>query len=279
VVITAHGTLEPWALNRSRWKKRATGLLFQDRDLREADCIHVNSQQEIAGVRSYGLRNPIAVIPNGVDLAAFDDLPPRSAFDEVFPQLADKRLCLFLSRLHDKKGLGHLIAAWSRLGRKFDDWHLLIAGPDDGYERRLRDAVTELNLTSSVTIAGPLYGDEKRAALSAAELFVLPSFSEGFSMAVLEAMACGLPVLITSGCNFAEAGLAGAAIEAAATVEGTESGLRELLSRGAAELKAMGELGRALIELRYTWDAVAQRTLELYGWLARGGARPKFVVE
>jgi glycosyltransferase involved in cell wall biosynthesis len=277
VVFTLHGFLEPWALSRSRWKKRLAGWAFQDRDLRLAACIHVNSVSELRNARNYGLRHPAAIVPNGVDLGPFAQMPPREELLRRYPQLKDKRICLFLSRLHRKKGLEHLVRAWHRVARKFQDWHLVIAGPDDGMESRTRSALQTLGLSSSASLIGPLYGRDKLAAYSAADVFLLPSFSEGFSMAVLEAMAAGLPVLVTPGCNFPEAVTAGAAVCVEPTVEGTEAGLRALLGMSEAERREMGRRARRLIQCSYTWDEVARKMLKLYGWLLGGGPRPEFV--
>jgi glycosyltransferase involved in cell wall biosynthesis len=98
-------------------------------------------------------------------------------------------------------------------------------------------------------------------------------------MAVLEALACRLPTLLTPGCNFEEAVAAGAAVEVSPNVEGTENGLRQLLSLGDGERQAMGQRGRALIEQSYTWDRVAEQTLALYAWLCGSGPRPATVME
>ncbi len=254
VVFTAHGSLEPWALRHSGWKKRLTGFAFQNRDLEESACIHVLTAGEGRSVRAYGIRNPIAVIPNGVDLLPFDALPSRSAFDVEHPHLAGKRICLFLSRLHRKKGLGHLIPAWERVSRKFPEWHLVVAGPDDGYEAIVQRMISDRGLDGRITLVGPLNGERKFAALAAASLFVLPSFSEGFSMAILEAMAARLPVLITSACNFPEVDEIGCGLEVAPNVEDTACGLMQILEATEFERKQMGEKGRALVESRYTWD-------------------------
>jgi poly(glycerol-phosphate) alpha-glucosyltransferase len=278
VVFTVHGFLEPWALAHSRWKKRLAGWAFQDRDLHRADCIHVNSRSELASIRAYGLRNPVAIIPNGINLGHFDDMPPGTAFASQFPELRGKRICLFLSRLHEKKGLGHLVEAWSQVARDFGDWQLVIAGPNDGYEPLLRERIAALGVESSVTITGPLYGPQKFAAYSAAEVFVLPSFSEGFSMAILEALAAGLPVLMTPGCNFPEAQAAGAAVMVQPNAEETAAGLRRLISLAPAGLSAMGQQGRQLVKSSYTWNRVADQLLAVYGWLRDRGNRPDCVV-
>jgi poly(glycerol-phosphate) alpha-glucosyltransferase len=279
VVITAHGTLEPWALANSGWKKRLVGWAFQNRDLKRAACIHVNSRAEAAGIRAYGLTQPIAIIPNGVDATFLGPLPGRERFELSLPQTAGKRIVLFMGRLHKKKGLEILIRAWANLASQFPDWILVVAGPDNGFETRTRQLIQELNLAASVLLTGNLQGKSKREALGAAELFVLPSFSEGFSMAVLEAMACGLPVLITFGCNFPEAATSGGAVAVEANVSGVEAGLRRLLSLGDRELQKMGCAARRLIATQYTWDRVAEQTMQLYCWLTGRGPRPEFVLE
>jgi glycosyltransferase involved in cell wall biosynthesis len=212
-----------------------------------------------------------------VDVSPFD-LARES--NVVSTEFHDKRIMLFLSRLHEKKGLGHLIDAWHRVANSHPKWHLVIAGPDDGFERAARARVAELKLAASVTFAGALQGERKHAAFAVAHAFALPSFSEGFSMAILEAMAARLPVLITPGCNFPEVAQADAGVEVQPTVDDTERGLRMLMSMNDIDRRAMGARARALIERSYTWDAVAVKTIELYNWLlGRSSVKPVFVVE
>ncbi len=277
VVMTNHGNLEPWAVNRSAWKKRITAAAFQDWDLHRADCIQVNTESEIDGIRAYGLTCPIAVIPNGIHVPDFHPLPSRERFDEIVPEARGKRVALFMARLHQKKGLGHLIPAWSQLVRKSSDWHLVLAGPDDGFEEAARRLVAESRCGDHISFVGALNGDEKLAALSAAELFVQPSFSEGFSMSIVEALACRLPVLMTPGCNFAAAADAGAALLVEPETPSTFEGLRQLTRLSPSELRQMGERGHELIASTYTWDRVAQQTLQLYHWLINGGTSPEFI--
>jgi glycosyltransferase involved in cell wall biosynthesis len=277
VVFTAHGTLEPWSVQNSGWKKKLVAAWFQNRDLHRASCLIVNNATEIDGIRQYGLKNPIAVIPNGVYLPDLDRPVSPDVFFEKFPNTRGKRIGLFMARIHEKKGLGHLLPAFGRLAAQLPDWHLVIAGPDCGDLERARGIVAEYHIQHRVTFTGALQGDLKASARAAAEVFLQPSFSEGFSMAIIEALACRLPVLLTPGCNFPEAVAAGAAISTEHTDTDCELQLEQLLSRSPQELKAMGQLGRALIESRYQWDNVAEETLVLYRWLIRGGTMPDFV--
>ena len=245
-LIMPHGMLEPWAISRSRWRKRAVGMLLHDRGLRAADCIQALNERELDGIRSYGLKCPVAVIPNGIHIPDFEQLPSERVFHDAFPETRDKRLVLFMGRLHVKKGLEHLLLAWSRVHNQYPEWHLVIAGPDCGFGKRARELVGALKLKNAVTFTDNLQGGLRLAALSAAGCFVLPSFSEGFSVAVLEAFACRLPALITPGCNFREAAAAGAALEVSPDREGTEEGLRNLLSATDRERETMGQRGRCL---------------------------------
>jgi poly(glycerol-phosphate) alpha-glucosyltransferase len=128
-----------------------------------------------------------------------------------------------------------------------------------------------------VTFTGPRYSRDKLSVLAAADAFALPSFSEGFSMAVLEAMACALPVLLTPGCNFPEVARGGAGIEVAPDAAAVEAGLRALCSMSPAQRRDMGVRGRRMVEQRYTWDAVARQMTELYAWVAGGGDVPATV--
>ena len=277
VIYTAHGTLEPWSLARSRWKKRLARLWFQDRDLHQADCIHVNTYNELEGIRRFGLKQPAAVIPNGVDLAAIDAPISGPTFDEMFPQVGGRKICLFLSRLHAKKGLVPLLHAWARIAGDFKDWLLVLAGPDDGGRNEALQLIDALGLQKSVLLTGPLFQDAKRAALAAADVFVLPSFSEGFSMAVLEAMAARLPVLLTPGCNFDAADKADAGIMVNPEPAAVADGLTALLALSDGKRREMGQRGRDLVERSYTWDIVAGQMQALYCWLAGSTAQPDFV--
>jgi glycosyltransferase involved in cell wall biosynthesis len=277
VVFTAHGALEPWALRHSGIKKRVVLAAFQRRDLLDCDCLHVNSEAEAAGVRAFGYRGPVAVIPNGVSVDLFQQPRSPEQFRSSFPGLRGRRVALFMARLHEKKGLGHLIPACANVASRLPDWHLVIAGPDCGAEASTRRLVEHHCLNNRVTFVGQLHGEAKLDALAAAELLVQPSFSEGFSITILEALAAGCPALITPGCNFPAAVESGGALEVPPTIEGTTAGLMRLLSLSPEELAAMGQRGRALVLSHYTWENVARQTSHLYAWLSGAADQPFFV--
>jgi poly(glycerol-phosphate) alpha-glucosyltransferase len=277
-IISPHGMLEPWALRNSRWKKRLAAWAFENQNLRTATCLHALCQSEAEQIRHYGLNNPIAVIPNGIAPAEFSSLPDRSQLEAHFPGLRGRHWVLFLSRIHPKKGLPHLLQAWARI-RKSGDWTLIIAGPDQlGHEAEMKGLATELGLDRDICFTGALQGQEKLAALGGAKLFVLPSFSEGFSMAVLEAAACGLPVLLTPQCHFPDLAGNGGGIEVTPDVAGCEAGLKQLLALSPSELAAMGARGKQLVQKSYTWATVADRMLDVHRWIKGGGSKPECVL-
>jgi glycosyltransferase involved in cell wall biosynthesis len=274
-IISLHGELAKISLRRSAWKKAIIRRLYADRNLRTAACLHALTDQEIEEIRSFGLRNPLAVIPNGVDLETFNDLPPRRAADERWPDLKDKKIILYLSRISPIKGPQFLVKVWCRLARRYQSWHLVIAGPDEfGLQTELETMTRNAGSRDTVTFTGPTYGRDKLVLMGAADVFALPSTMEGFSMAILEAMACRLPVLITPQCNFDEAVNSGAGILTNPDPDNLECSLAELMNASDAQRREMGLRGRKLVEEKYTWDHVAEQTADIYRWLAGGGPAP-----
>lgn len=283
LMISPHGMLEPWALQNSRWKKRLASWWFEDQNLRSAHCLHALCQAEARSIRSYGLRNPIAIIPNAIDAAEMET--PEAEIGKAVSRKRIKleglepgrKILLFLSRLHPKKGLENLLPAWARQ-QQAKEWVLVIAGAGEpAYEQQLRRLVIEYSLERTVLFCGSVYGEDKKQLLAAADAFVLPSFSEGFSMAILEAAASGLPVLLTPECNFPELAAADAALVVAPEATAIETGLNRLLALTDEERKQMGNRGRALVRESYTWPVVADKMLAVYRWLAGAGPKPACV--
>ncbi len=224
------------------------------------------------------MRNPIAVIPNGVELdERASELDPHAVWRQ-YPALQGRKIFLFLSRVHPKKGLPDLLRAWAQTNPQLQNWALVVVGPDElAHESELREIAGGLGIASQITFAGPAYGEQKRLFLAAADAFVLPSLSEGFSMAVLEAAAVGLPILFTSECNFPELAAAGAAIEVPAGQAGILAGLKRFLALTVTERQQMGGRGLELVKQSYTWPAVAKQMTSVYDWLQAGHSRPACV--
>jgi glycosyltransferase involved in cell wall biosynthesis len=267
-VVTPRGMLDPWAVRRSAWKKRIVRLWFEDAHLKNATCIRALNEAEARAIRAFGLTNPIAIVPNGVDLPALG--PDRVPIDP--PTL------LFLGRIDPKKGVHELVRAWARLGPARGDWRLRLVGwGPAAYVDATRRLIDELSLAGSIELAGPLFGAAKDEAFRTAEAFILPSRGEGLPMAVLEAWSYALPVLMTPACNLPEGFTAGAALEIGTDPAAIARGIRGLIALPEAERRAMGARGRRLVEERFTWPRVAAAMAEVYRWVAGGGPRPACV--
>jgi len=277
-LVAAHGMADPWALRHKRWKKRIYLALVEAKNLRRASCLHALSRPEISHLRSIAPRTPICFVPNGVDLARFDDLPARSELEAEHPELEGKFVLLFFGRIHVKKGLDLLAGALGRIAVDRADLHLLVAGNDDGAWPGFRDRMAQLGLTSRMTYLGHVSGQRARQVWAAADAFILPSYSEGFSMAVLEALACRLPSLITTACHFPEVAAALGAVVVNPDSDAVTQGLRDLIDRTVQERARLGQNGRRLVEDHYTWDRQAARLAAVYEWLTGGGTPPDVVV-
>ncbi|MGA2115772.1 MAG: glycosyltransferase [Bryobacteraceae bacterium] len=269
--VSAHGMLESWAVNNKRLKKTIYSALVERRRLRRSACLRALTLTEVGDYRRYGLTNPAVVIPNGISPPGVAD---PGLFLDKFPNLRGRRTVLFLSRIHYKKGLVPLCHAWARISRQFPEATLVIAGPDfENTLKSLKALIVDLGLENRVVLTGMMAGAIKWSALAASECFTLPSFSEGFSVAVLEAMAMGLPVVISHQCNFPEIVDRGCGWLIQPEVEQIADALAELLGAPAERRREIGENGRRLIAAKYNWSTIGQQMADVYDW-TRGGPKP-----
>jgi glycosyltransferase involved in cell wall biosynthesis len=206
IIITIHGLLDTWAVAHHKWKKDLVSFLYQKRLLIKSDLIHIFNNEEEKDLESYLGFKPrnIIKIPNGIRLEDYNDQREKGAFISQFPILQNKKVILFMSRLNVKKGLDLLLPAFQKYNRQFQDSILVLAGPDDGYENTARQFIADNQMENEILLPGMLTGELKKAALRDADVFVLPSYSEGFSIAVLEAMASGLACIVSDKVGFAE---------------------------------------------------------------------------
>lgn len=277
-VIAPHGVLDYWHVRKSKLKKAIAGLLYENANLARCACLQATSDQELRDFRDYGLRNPIARINNGVAEAQLTAIGNAERFRAKHGVSADRRIMLFVSRISVQKGLDMLLHAMDKLRVESSNWMLVIAGYDlEGYEPEVRRLITELKLDERVVFTGPLYGEEKDDAFAAAEVFVLPSRSEGSPMIVLEAMAAGLPIMTTKAAPWEELLKHDCGWWSEISKEGIEESLADVLNHGANYLTDKGERARRLVACEYTWRASAQRCSELYSWLCGEGPKPEFV--
>jgi glycosyltransferase involved in cell wall biosynthesis len=195
-------------------------------------------------------------------------LPDPYVFFARYPETRGRRIVLFLSRLHVKKGLEFLVPAFARVAASRPDLHLVVAGPDEGMGATLRGWIRDAGLETRASIVGMLTGADKLAAFAAATVFVLPSHTENFGVAVLEAMAAGLPVLISDQVNiWREISDAGAGIIVRTETGPVEAGLARLLDHPEIANR-MGQAGRRLAEERFAWPRVAAALEALYAEVA-----------
>lgn len=278
-VITPHGSLEKWAVGKSWWKKRIALSLYERSNLRSASCLHVVGNNEITDCRDFGLRNPVALIPNGVAESWLRSKGNATNFINHFHISPDKRVLLFLSRVTPKKGLPMFLDVLHGMRTKFSDWTFIIAGSDEfGHTEELKNLIIQNRLEESVTVTGPVYGQIKRDAFAAAELFVLPSFSEGSPLVILEALGAGVPVLTTKASPWQDLVQHNCGWWVDISKEAIGEALDDALKRSPEQLKHMGQCGNKLVGAQYNWTRSAQMTIELYEWLLGRKERPDFVI-
>lgn len=262
-VVTPHGMLDPWSLAQSKVKKRAALMLGYRRMLSGAAFIHWLNRDEEALAAPLNLGAPGVVIGNGIFAEELADPPPKGTFRASRPALGDAPYALFMARLHYKKGLDILADAMARLASKRPELHVVVAGPDDGARGDFERRVAGAGVASRVHVVGPLYGTDKLAALVDAAMFVLPSRQEGFSIAITEALACGLPVVVSDACHFPEVAEERCGHVVPLDAAATADRMAELLANP-TEAAAMGERGRRLVFDRFTWPQVARQMTDAY---------------
>lgn len=258
LVYHPHGMFEPWILARSRLKKKIAHLFYENANFKYAKLWRALTSREADQIRAQGITRKVIVAPNGIHLGAFDSI---DSFRREAGGSKNSKTILYLGRIHPKKGLPLLFEAWSSIpeySRK--EWNIVIAGPDElNHRSELESIVDTLGLRKSVVFIGLVEASSKMKCLAEADAFVLPSYSEGFSVAVLEGMASRLPVIATHACNFPELEIDGGGWCVDSTVEGIRGALTALLSSDSRELIDRGEAARALIEQSYTWENISRK--------------------
>jgi poly(glycerol-phosphate) alpha-glucosyltransferase len=204
----------------------------------------------------------VAVIPNGV--YSWDG----SSMVEPHPKLShigNRKVLLFLSRVHKIKGILDLINVWRKICVEYPDWHLAVVGQiDQGVRAAVENTSKDTQLAQSITFTEPIYGHTRAQVFTKAEAFVLPSYGEGLPTALLEALSCNLPVIYTDECNFPSAENCGAGFRGPAGESNLETNLRRLLNLSDKDRIAMGEKGAEMIRSQFLWDKIAEKWISVY---------------
>jgi glycosyltransferase involved in cell wall biosynthesis len=266
-----HGALDPWCLAQKPIKKRlALGVACRAM-LDGARFVHVLNTSEQRRLAPLSLTAPVEVIPNGVFVEELEPPVPQTTEGPSDAGRGTPPCILFLSRLHAKKGLDHLSETFRLVASQHPTVRLVVAGPDNGAQADFERQVRAAGLGDRVDIIGPVYGRQKVALLRAADCFCLMSRQEGFSVAITEALACRLPVVISDHCHFPEVSEVGAGFIVGLDPRSASDALLSLLADAEAR-RLMGGRGEQLVRERFTWPAIARHAIERYRNHGVGGS-------
>ena len=275
-IMTPRGALEPWCYHDNnffkRIKKRLAMVVYQHNDIQMADCILATANMEAKNLRDLRFTNPIAVIPNGIEIDEYLCRPK-----EYISQC--KKQVIFISRIVSKKGIEILIDAWVRVKRSFPDWNVIIVGNGDPkYIKDLESRIAKNELTECVKILPPAFGKDKYELYVESSLFVLPTYSENFGMVIAEALACGVPVITTQGTpwKILEESKSGWWIELSQL--NLEDALLEALSMPYEHLFEMGQKGAEMVRENFHYIEVAKKLVNTYAWILTGDEKPTYVM-
>lgn len=271
LVFSPRGSLSTWALKNGSILKILFWPLFQKPALNKVTCFHATSSTEYREIRALGFTQPVAVIPNGVDIKCFDSERARS------------KSLLYLGRIHPKKGVDQLLRAWALIQNEYPEWVLRIVGDDVGYHgsagylNYLIRLSSKLNL-KRVEFLGPVYGAAKDELYKKSSVFILPTHSENFGMTVAEALSFGLPAIVSVGAPWS--GLVDA--DSGWWVENDPESLSKAISMAFSlpetKLREMGMNGRNWMARDFSWDSVAEKMNQVYDWLLdESQPRPEWV--
>jgi glycosyltransferase involved in cell wall biosynthesis len=256
VLISPHGMLEPYILNRHPLKKKLALFLYQKKAIKLANYIHATAQSELEQIRKLGFVSPATVIPNGIDLSEIikqEKLISDSSFKNI----------LFLSRIHPKKGIELLIEAIQQL--KNEKIKVIIAGEGDSdYIKSLIELTVKRKVEKNIKFIGGVYGQDKWDLYQQADIFVLPTYSENFGIVVIEALAAGVPVITTTGTPWQELQTYNCGWWIDLNISNLKKTIQDAIGMTPYELNKMGENGKKLVKSKYDIKAVSKETFKFY---------------
>lgn len=260
-ILQARGSVLPFFQKQKL--KKIFDIFFGYKILHDASKFIALTKTEAEQYTKMGIiKDKIEIIPNGINLKKYENLPIRGMFRKKYGIKDNEKLILYLGRIHKIKGIGMLVDAFSKNTQKSDQIKLIIAGPDDGFISELHKQVESLNINDKVIFTGPLYEQDKLEAYIDSDIYVLPSISECFPNTILEACACGISVIVTTGC-----GIKDIVEDNCGYVVNDENSLSEalvnLLTNENLRIK-FGEKGCSLVKEKFTWDQVVNEMETLY---------------
>lgn len=261
LVASPRGAFSEWAMRHGSAAKKVFWPLLQRPALAQASCFHATAATEWEDIRRLGFTQPVSIIPNGIDVPLLSPKKPGGY-----------RTLLFLGRLHPKKGLDLLLPAWQAVQDRFPEWRLLIAGSDTGYGAKggyledLLRVARKLGL-QRIEFVGGVYGLEKTQAYRQAELFILPTYSENFGIAVAEALAAGTPAIVSKGAPWEGLLARQAGWWSDIGLDALVACLEDALARSPENLEQMGLRGRRWMEAEFSWPRIGAQMADTYRWL------------
>ena len=270
-MISTHGMFNERALNSSAWKKALARSTFLKATFEQVKCYQVGTETEYNILRQQGIKKPICIIGNGIEIPS---LPEQGSLSNLIPfTLGQRQTCLYVGRLNPIKGLDNLLRAWADL-HPSDSWQLIIGGTGDANYRSYLEQIVQEEKCVNVHFLGYLSQEEKTAWLRQADFCVLPSQSEGFAMFPMESFAAQKPVLMTTACGFPESVEWGASIAVEPSVEGLKNGLSSFVNMTDAERQKMGDQALTFIDKKYNWQTICTQLHEVYQWMLGSGHIP-----
>lgn len=261
-VLQAHGEIPRVA--QKQMLKKLFDLFTGYKILRDASKVIAVTPMEAEQYKSMGIsKGKIEIVPNGIDLSEFENLPPRGEFRKKWGINDNQKMILNLGRIHKVKGLDLLAEAFAKLSNNLKDVKLVIAGPDDGYLPTLEKLIKELRIEGKVLLTGILYGQEKLKAYVDADVFVNPRADEIFGLVFLEACACGTPVICSTGCGIADIIDGQVGIAVPYDRDQLSSAIQHMLDDDKLR-REFGERGKLLVRERFNWEKVAELIEDLY---------------
>ncbi len=272
-VLQPNDMLNPWSLSQSRLKKRAALALGYRRMIEGSGAVLFGHEEEKRLAMQSGFHiKPVVLSLGGVFAAEVDPLPGPGGFYARVPALAGRPFVVFLSRLHYKKGLDYLAEGFAVAARKAPEAHLVVIGHDEGAQADFEQRIARHNLQSRVHLVGPQHGEAKWQAYRDAACFILPSRDEAFTVAITEALASGLPVVVSESCHYDDVAEYGAGTIVKLDAQSIGEALASILTDPQQQAR-MREAARRLFNDRLSFEQVASESIALYQRLQDGASR------